>query len=208
MVSIFFLFAFLSWSCGNVKLNTFKEYKNWVNNPDNGLIKNRHVKGLTFKVYYRPADYQLLKEVDDSKVYSTEELNKLRESVRGSEYFMMTVSAENTNLNEGDIASNSATSSEYLEKMEELSFGMENRLRLIVEGDTLSPLLFHHERGYELAHSQNYLIAFSNNSNKLQKDMTFVYDDKIFGVNKLKFKFEIEKNKIPDLPVKIKSTSL
>ena len=144
MVSIFFLFAFLSWSCGNVKVNTFKEYKNWVNNPDNGLIKNRHVKGLTFKVYYRPADYQLLKEVDDSKVYSTEELNKLRESVRGSEYFMMTVSAENTNLNEGDIASNSATSSEYLEKMEELSFGMENRLRLIVEGDTLSPLLFHH----------------------------------------------------------------
>ena len=207
-VQLFLLFTICCLGCGKARVNTIEEYKNWVNNPENGLIKDRVVKDLTFKVYYRPIDYQLVKEIDFSKEYSIEELTKLRNGVGGSEYFMMTISSEIANLKEGDIASKSATSAEYLEKMEELSFGMENRLRLIVDGDTLAPLLFHHERGYELAQSQNYLIAFSTKEDKMQKEMTFVYDDKIFGVNKLNFKFAIDKNKIPDLPVKIKSTTL
>jgi hypothetical protein len=85
----------------------------------------------------------------------------------------------------------------YEALIKELSFGMKDRISLVIGKDTLAPSLYHYERGFELGNHQRFLFAFPKGK-EAAESFQVIYNDEIFSSSLLKFSFS-DTNDFPDL---------
>lgn len=185
----------------NAVPDDFGSYRQWFADRSNGFVKDKTIDGLHFAVQFRPLDLMMLSELEEGKRYTVDELQSIRQEYAGSRYFMLEIGMDEQDGSD-PLKRNHADYDTYKQRLSTLSFGMEQRAKLVVAGDTLFPILAHMEQGYELGHRQRILIAFPAQTNHADA-MTFIFEDDVFHTYQQKFTFRIDDKQIPKIPVQI-----
>lgn len=174
-----------------------KTFVQWIQNPENGLRKEKTIDDMVFSAQYKPYEYivcmeERTEEIEDSILKS--KMNELNEM----QYFdfKMMLKEEQKELLKYKITSQD----EYDKRVKYFAFQMQQDIQLIEGNDTLSCELFHFERAYDLSPSAVFLLAFPKTT--YAGDKTLVVYDRIFNKGYIKFNFN--NSQLQNLP-KIKT---
>lgn len=178
-----------------------REYNNWTTNPENRLIRSQKSGDLKAQLQYRPIDQIIAAENANDQLCS-DFYKTRRKELEGSQYYNLKLSVGDhpklnvVNYNVGDLTASQ-------ERIYYLSYQMQDDIKLIQEGDTISPALYHFERSYDLARHRSFVMAFPEPKDP-RAERTFIFDSEIFSPVPLKVHFN--KSDFSQIP-SIKHTS-
>lgn len=177
------------------------EYFRWVENKENGLIKRKEIGNYFFELQYKPTEYVTLQMLQDEKFDS---LTFKKESENNSDMLYFTLRIGSIEGNDSPISSNMQESGEFFKRVEYLSFEIQKDFKLVEGRDTLSCLLNHFERTYELTPYNTFVLAFANpvEGGVPEKDLKFIYNDNVFGSGTVNFIIKSETiNNVPKIKI-------
>ncbi len=180
-------------SCGKKELSA-REYVQYLESEKSGARQEKNIADIKIAVQYKTAAYMALKEKREEATAVKETVTKLK----GMQYYTIKYSLTNS---ETDIMKyNLASQSDYYERLNYMSFGMQNDASLIQGKDTLSCVLFNHVRNYGISPYTEIVLGFEETENELafKENKTLLINDRAFGLGYLKFLFQ--KNDLNDLP--------
>ena len=180
IVSVFFLIG-----CNSKK--TPSEYIRWVNNTENGLVKVKETNKTKLTCSYTPVEYVVLKQFKkgriDTAIYN-EEIN----AINNMHHFILKFeNHDGTNL----IKDVYSTKESFQQKSMYLSYDIKSDLKLVLGVDTSICALNHHERTYGNTPYEQILLSFPKLKPEVN-ELTLVFDDRVFGFNRVKFFFSID----------------
>ena len=183
------------------------EYNRWFNDEANGYVRSRQLNDLIFKVQYRPVDLLVVNEIDMDKVYSEQDIDKIRESYGDSVYFMMELSIKDSNSeNKKNVYEELKQQNKQKAFMEDLSFSILRHVSLKVNAKSYKPTLYHVEKSHELSNSLRFMFAFPLDNNENIDEMTFSYQNFPYSTDSLSFGFNLKDLTVPKPPIKAKAT--
>ncbi len=204
------LFCALS-ACSSQMILSPDEYLDWVCDPSSGLIIEKEIGDVIYKVKYCPYDAEVIKEMKDSNEEITNESYKAKMNTQfSSQKFILEI--RNTS-DEGDVLATGAMSDdEYRKRIIYLSYEVANDIVLIDGNDTLYCKLAQFEQMYKSAPyvrinaifdmSKNETSEFNGSSRPVFHDKVFVYNDVVWKNGIVKFKINAESlNKLPKLDI-------
>jgi hypothetical protein len=180
-------------SCKPSEIKDSKAYFSYLANPENGLVKEKTVAGVKYKLKYLPQDYLAYTTLFKNTNNTSKEKDSVIKLYDNSVTFMLTVGPdENENF---DITRLGVSDyKEFAERIEALSFHLQESINLNVNNNTYKPVIARMENINALEKSRNFMIVFNSEKNT-QKDlrnseMCFSYHDQLFntGTNKFIFK--------------------
>jgi hypothetical protein len=173
-------------SCGKQTLSP-SEYVKYIEDESHGLKVSRTIGDVQYAVLYKPSDYMRIRETHSGA--------NIKEEKGDLEYFSLHYSLSDTS---GDLLKKDITTpEEYYERVNYMSYGMQNDIRLVEGTDTLSCRLYNFVRSYGLSPAADIVLAFESSASHSGK--TLLIDDNVFGAGMIKIKFEQED--IENIPV-------
>ena len=171
------------------------ELLNYVRSAENGLHHNIQSEQVLLDVQYKPLPSMIALEVKQATVPSAE-FDRITEELEGFTHFSI-----NLNHPTGEPLISALTKGSdqvHAQLLQYLSFEMQRDFRLIADGDTLAPAIYHFEPHHGMVPYETINLAFPIANQ--QSEMTLHYNDKIFGIGtkQLIFTTEALKN-IPEL---------
>ncbi|SNT14378.1 hypothetical protein SAMN05421640_2493 [Ekhidna lutea] len=201
MKSILKLFAFsvIALSCtGRYDVNDLHV---WINDEENGLIKERIIDDLKLTVKYLPPEVLAIKELDVE--FEKAAFDSLVQVYSNQESFL--ISFESRLENKDVVYKNVSDKEDYNRRIEQLSFRIGELISLKTSNDKISPSLFHYERAYGTSKVNSVFLVFTDKSKKLlsAEKLDIVFVDEIFktGISHFVFK-RSDIQKIPSLNVR------
>ncbi len=206
LIKILFILVFAIWSTsceeGVFVPENLSEYKAWFFIEDNGFIKKRCLNDLCINVVYKPNELMAINEIKALKPINKNRIDSVVKTYKGSEYFMMEIGHMDVE-NKDPLRIQGGNLEKYGELTESLAFHINENLLLLKNNiDTLYPSISHLELGYELSGVKKIIVAFPGQFTN-NDEIVFIYDDEIFGFGRMKYKFDIDKERIPTIPFKI-----
>lgn len=188
----FFLFGISIVSCNNASVLSGDDYLKFIQEPENGFFLEKRVDDIEFKLQYTTTEYMLINELRKTEIHKEVLDNKKREN-EGLLFFKFKISSTQG----GDILSfRSNSQEETYERINYMSYGMEQDLVLVNDKDTIYPSLFNFARTYGVVPYADFIFAFDSKIG--EHDILILFDDKIFNSGLLKFK--IDKEDLKNLP--------
>ena len=171
-----------------------RDYIQWVENPENSLIKDYTEGDLKLTCTYTPNEYAALKPKDPANL----NMEELKEEVNGlNELVQFKLKFENTTSG-NFLRGNYMDQEEYNRRSMYMSFDIRYDLNLIQNSaDTVVCNMNHHERTYGNTPFETILISFPKVVDKID-EMTLVFNDRVFGFGRVKFKYP--KSVLNDIP--------
>lgn len=172
------------------------DYVKWVEDESNGLRQTKVFGEVEVTVQYKPLDYVVAIEQKDPEL-KREMLNKRKKDIEGLRHYMIRFSTvdKTQDFMKYDISSQE----EYYAKQSYLSFGFQQDIWLVENGDTLPCVLFNCIRNYGISPNVDFAVAFdSGDKRDSDKEQTLIIDDKVLGIGTLKFK--VTKEIISNIP--------
>lgn len=161
----------------------------WLNDPQNGLVKSKKVDGMEITVKYLPPEYLALKELRGK--YEADKAKKLKVQYEKSLTFLLTFKP--TDKNEVDIMFRGIRDKQgYDQRLMSLSFEMEKYISLKIKQTSYPPLLSTLEQTYGTTkHRSVYLVFGGENLDIIKKDNLWdiVFEDNIFETGIHHFQF-------------------
>jgi len=195
---LFFGISFLLTSCKTSHVNSVEEYNKWMNDPENGLVKTKKIKGLTVSVKYLPAAYLIYKELGETD-YSEKDRDSLKKAYERSLTFLMTIAPDKEKGNKNDIMLEGIVNyKDYSERLLTLNFELDKNVTLKSDNLELKPVLSALENTYGLSKSRSITFVFAPDIKEMEmlknaKTLDFVYIDELFQLGILHFNFNNEK---------------
>lgn len=187
------LIAFSITSCGGGKTDLDKHsYVSWVQNPENGLVKEKQIGDYGLEVQYRPLELIALTENNEIQL---EEMKSRCNELSDSQYFNFKLKSNDPLLKVMDIGN--VDEQDYYAKLEYFTNGIQQDLKLIDGNDTLICMFSVFERTYDLAPYVTFALAFENQSQNAG-DKTLYFDGSKLGLGPVYLK--IESNEIKNTP--------
>ena len=174
-------------SCQNNVFDNEKALWAHVSNIENGLIQNKLIKGVDFKLMYRPTDILVKQELIDSK--DQNEVDKLRAKYGEYLYFNLVMTKNGQEL----LSHKVGNKSEFTDLVNELSFGLQNKLHLYnMKKDTVTIADYSYPRMYGTAGGTNILLVYPRDK-KLFNDEFFILaiEDLGFSTGEVRFKIPV-----------------
>lgn len=173
-------------SCGREDLIP-SDYVQWVNNPENGLLKEKTIPPLTIEVLYKPLAYIVANE-ERSNVISKEVYQGRIKELEGLQYYTLKLGImdENLNVTNYEVTNNA----EQQERLSYLSFSMQRDIKLIDGKDTLPCKLFHFERSYDLSSTRTFVLAFDQLETNQNQSKTLILDLPYFKTGPIKLNYK------------------
>lgn len=179
------------------------ELYHWINQTENGLIKNRIVSGYSLTAKYLPTELLTYKELKSlgsgaDKVDSIYQVNK------NSVTFLLTIGPDENTNQDFDIMKAGITSyEEYNKRVQKMNFELGEYLSLRTANGEYYPVLFDVENIYGLSKSRTISIVFTpleKNSELLQAEKyDLVFNDQIFNTGVNHFVFHKKEMKFPEV---------
>lgn len=191
--------------CIKKKVNTVGEYSKWINEPENGLIITKRIKGLEISVKYLPSEYLTFKEITESGDNSEKNAQRIKKEYESAITFLMTIGPDESKNNNNDIMFEDIKNyKEYSERLLSLNFEMDKNVTLKAAHVELKPVLSALENTYGLSKSRNVMFVFSPNDKEIENikkadAIDFVYTDELFSLGIMHFNFQ--RNNIENLPI-------
>lgn len=172
--------------CGREDLRP-SDYVQWVNNPENGLLKKKIIPPLTVEVLYKPLAYIVANEERSNAI--PKEVYEQRVKELGSlQYYTLKLGIIDENL---DVTNYEVTNNaEQQERLNYLSFAMQKDIKLIDGKDTLPCKLFHFERSYDLSSARTFVLAFDQLETNQNQSKTLVLDLPYFKTGPIKLNYK------------------
>lgn len=201
---MFFLLMLLVCSCSNSPTVEPDELKNWVMNPDNGLLKEKEIYPFRISLLYKPAPFVVLHELKIAP-----EAKEFQQLVKEqSAYYHFTLRIDSKDRKEEFLKAGIKNNGEYYERLQYFTGLIQKDVSIITDNDTLPCVFAHLERLYHMASYGDIHLVFpvSKKDNKNSTDMvgslSFIYEDYILGVGPLKFTYDTETiNQIPQIKI-------
>jgi hypothetical protein len=164
------------------------DYKNWIEDPSNGLRIEKTAGAYVFCMQYRPVEYMAVIEKKKNSI-SENELDTLIRGFEGMKYYSIRISVINDSLKNHSFTDEAV--------IEYLNFDAQNDFKSVAGTDTTDCLLYHFENTYGLTQYNSVVLGFPESKSK---DKTIVYNDSILGTGTIVFNISAESlNKIPQL---------
>ncbi len=171
-------------SCSTKTFDTTEELWEYIKDPENEYLQSKSIKGIDFKLLYKPndllVDQELGEDVSDSLV------TKFRNKYKDYMYFTLSMSK-----NGHELLSHVARDRQRFGAMvNELAFGMHQKVHVYTPAkDTLPMTDFIYPRMYGMSGSTSILFVYPRRSEDLKKDyLNFTIQDLGFYTGEVKFK--------------------
>jgi hypothetical protein len=154
------------------------EYVKWVTDTENGLRVSKNIGDCSYVLQYKPSEYEVLLHNQDVAL-NKRTMDSLKETVKGLQYFMLTISNKDGKEVAGE---NSIDQAEYNAKLDYMIADMQMDFSLIDGHDTLPCAFYHYERNFKLSPVNNILLGFEKgaSANNLN-NKTLIYNDRLLG---------------------------
>lgn len=175
-----------------------RDYRAFVTNPDNGLIKTKHIGDVDYIVTYKPHELIAVIENDahiDSGLYAG-----TMGEISGLQYynFKLKINDKTKDI----LKANVASVNDYYGRVEYFTSLMQDDIWLIQGTDTLPCRIFHYERNYSAAPYSDFSLAFDGAGNNVNTDRTIVFNDHVFNNGLIKLTISgSDIKKIPALKI-------
>jgi len=193
LLYLFFGFLVLFVSCKRSLTRT--ELLEYLNAPDNGLVKEKQINGIHIGLQYKPSDLyveQHLRAIPDSIRKS--ELDKLKKQYGENLYLQLSLGKNNR-----EIVSSFVNTSMHSAMVNRLAFGMRDFVVLTTESrDTILLKDYNYVPTYGLSTNNKILFVFENNN--LNESEYFKFQLKEMGLETGQVNFKIKIKDINSLP--------
>lgn len=170
------------------------DYVAYIENPENGLVKEYVNSSNKLTCCYTPSEYVILKQTRPENLEKEDFLSEVNEINNMYHFTLKFEKNDQTNF----LKDNYTTSEQFQLKSTYLSFDMRHDLVLVEGKDTLPCVLNHHERTYSNTPFEKVHISFPKLSEN--QDLVLIFDDRVFGFYKVKFHFSNEDlHKTPEI---------
>jgi hypothetical protein len=165
-----------------------REYFKYLADPDHGLVIEKSIAGIKYKVKYLPEDYLKYNSKTNDGTGAAAQ-NEYASSVT----FLLNVGpADNENFDITRVGIESYQ--EFAERVELMAFDAAQWISLQTEDSTYKPSIVRLENVNAQERGRNFVVVFSSEKGTpadiRKKDMSFTYNDEMFntGVNKFVFR--------------------
>lgn len=175
-----------------------RDYKAYVTNPDNGLVKTKHIDKVDYIVTYKPHELIVVMENEDG-IDTATYTNTIGE-IQGLQYYNFKLKIDDKAK---DILKAGVSSvNDYYKRVEYFTSLMQNDIWLIQGKDTLPCRIFHYERNYSAAPYSDFSLAFDGTDGNATVDRTIVFNDHVFNNGLIKLTISGDDiKKIPALKI-------
>lgn len=182
---VIILISLLLISCQPNSL-TPKEYLEWVENPRNHFQQKKLVGENEYIVQYGSIDYICAQQALQSGVAQAQK----RRREESNEFVYLKFRIQDVGKSINPLEKNVPNEETYYQRLNYLTFGIEEDLLFLEGTDTLGLRSFQFVRNYALAPYLDYVLTFERKNIESQADYTFIYKDKLFGAGEIRLKFE------------------
>ncbi len=185
-----------------------EELVSWVEDSENGLLKNKQIGDIIYTVLYKPAQYEqvLMGERENPIAADTSKMGTGDEEE--VQFFSLAITTEENK--QELLRHNIESEEEYMERVNYCISEMQQDITLIDGKDTLPCVLFHFERTYNQSPGATFTLAFpysdeakrqrKNGDNKTKSDKIISIYDRMFNNGRVNIVFNKESfNQIPVL---------
>lgn len=188
---VFITLSLVLFSCKN-EITNVPEYLKYLANPKNGIVKEKEVGGLIYKVKYLPVEYLAYRSKD------LENEQKYAKTLS----FLFTITPDSTNnvdLNKLGVSNYE----EYSQRIHQFNFEMQNNISIKAGRKIINPQFVQFENNYGIKHEKSFIVICTvdknlDNSFAKENELQFIFNDPIFNSGISKFKFF--KEDLEDLP--------
>ncbi len=182
-----------------------REYVQWINDPDNGMISEFKSENYTYSLQYRPVPFLVLLEANSPEL-SFKMFDSISDEISGFQQFMLHVSSNDNTQNWQEKSLRNFEGPD--QQIRYFSFSMQNDFKLIQGVDTINCSMFHFERDYGIRPYGTFLIGFEcevanksvSNTSLNGASLKIIYKDSSFDNEEIEFNFSSNNiNKIPTL---------
>ncbi len=169
----------------------------YVNDPANGLKKNKTSGAINIGLQYKPVPYLIAHEFRKNEIKASD-YKERQDALQNLQHFNLQLSV---NQDGQDITRYGLRNpSDNQGRLYYLSFGMRDDIRLIEGQDTLAPVAYHFERSYDLANHRTFVLAFESKKENIGKDKTLILRSKALGIDPTAITIsQNDLNKIPKI---------
>ncbi|OFX36443.1 MAG: hypothetical protein A2X08_14595 [Bacteroidetes bacterium GWA2_32_17] len=163
------------------------DYLTWLNDSENGLMKERIINGLQIKVKYLPPDYLSLKDK------SSRNTDSLKDYYSHSLSFLLSINPEQ--VNQKDIVYREVNDySDYKARIYQLSFRLDELISVEIENMKITPVLTSFENVYGIKQGRDIIVVFTPSDENQAKmiasgNIDFIFNDEIFKTGISHFQF-------------------
>lgn len=170
-------------SCSNKSFESKEDLWAYLIDTENGYLQEKEVNGIHFSLTYKPTDLLVNQELN--KGYSEEEVNELRKKYNDYLYFNLSISS-----NGKELLSNSPNREEFGAMVNQLAFGMGQKLNLITQKqDTIALQDYAYPRLYGMGKSTDMLLVYERDSKLIESDFVrLTIEDLGYGTGEIAFK--------------------
>ncbi|MEM7161707.1 MAG: hypothetical protein AAF487_04630 [Bacteroidota bacterium] len=199
LIPIFLAFCLLA--CGEQELSSLNDFESYINDEQNGLTRTKHVNGYFLKWQLLPNSFLEKKEEKQGiQNDSEEDLNRGK-----SIYCLFSIIPDEQDKTQDIVLENTMNVEEFKRKYEELSFYIQEDIRLKTgDGNEISPVLAHMEPVHQLKKGRTFNLVFAPRNEaefslfEHLDELDFVYDDRLFSLGMNHFVFD--KKNLVELP--------
>jgi hypothetical protein len=158
-----------------------------VNDPkgDYFSVRDYEEQGIRLEVVYKPGEYNALMQASGDD-FSKERYAEALEGERASLRFDFRISALEAGY---DILKDTLLPADYTRRIEYLTGALGEDIYLKTGSDSLDCSFFHFERTYNAIPYNNFLLGFELRREDVKEDIEIVYQDRLFGLGRVVFKF-------------------
>lgn len=179
--------------CGRKEVTDYRTYLKCLANKDYGLVKEKSVAGISYKLKHLPSEYVMYTSDFDITQKSKQLKDSLKKIHSNSVTFLLNIGLENSKIKTDITRIDVSSYSEFANRIEKMAFKAQEWIKLKVRDKEFSPSIVRLETLNSVETSRNFLVVFNAEKNTpyelLKNDICFIYEDELFetGVNKFLF---------------------
>ncbi len=199
---LIFCFSMMIFLSCTKQFHSEQEMYEWINDPANGLVKERITGDIKIRAKYLPPEVLVYRELSRSSDYSQQEKDSLFSYYRHTRTFILEIGT--VKMDEDIMFNKVHAVEEFKQRAEQLNFYIGEYLSLITEQKEYAPSLTNLENTYGMSTSRNIIAVFAPEKEKnelMEADkLTLKFDDEIFSTGMNHFVFnKKEINNIPEI---------
>jgi len=178
-------------SCTTPDSLDIREYYEWMNDPEHGLVRIREIGDVRLTVKYLPSDYLAWLYVQSEGRSDRTFRDSMNAVYRNSLGFLLTLSPVAPEGTGRDIMLSGVSSyQEYVSKFMVMNFRIPELVKLHADGYESSPVLANSENSYGLTTKRDVMLIFPDNPKIWRsQSLTISFDDRIMETGISRFTF-------------------
>lgn len=161
-------------------------YVQWVNSEQNELFKSKTIDEVKYILRFKPHEYMACMEIKKDTISAAEIKSKEKE-FEGMLYYDFKIHIPNGSAE--FLKYGVSSTPEYQQRVSYCSFSMQHDISLVQGSDTIPCSMFLFERAYDVTPEGTFLVGFDEHSVDLNKEITFVFNDRLFRKGMIKFTY-------------------